>query len=50
MVIWNEKASGSGGKGMRPAEEKVLKDPVHDYIHVRDPLVWRLINTRVFQR
>ncbi|MBX6394771.1 MAG: HD domain-containing protein, partial [Alicyclobacillaceae bacterium] len=31
-------------------EEKVLKDPVHDYIHVRDPLVWRLINTRVFQR
>ncbi|MDI3329010.1 MAG: HD domain-containing protein [Alicyclobacillaceae bacterium] len=32
------------------AEEKVLKDPVHNYIHVRDPLIWRLINTRVFQR
>ncbi|MDI3256430.1 MAG: HD domain-containing protein [Kyrpidia sp.] len=35
---------------MGRAEEKVLKDPVHNYIRVRDPLIWRLINTRVFQR
>ncbi|MBE3552283.1 MAG: HD domain-containing protein [Kyrpidia tusciae] len=35
---------------MEQAKEKVLKDPVHNYIRVRDPLIWRLINTRVFQR
>lgn len=31
-------------------EEKVFKDPVHRYIHVRDPLIWELIGTREFQR
>ncbi|MDM5340858.1 HD domain-containing protein [Fictibacillus enclensis] len=31
-------------------EEKVFKDPVHRYIHVRDELIWRLIGTREFQR
>nr|WP_054671844.1 HD domain-containing protein [Calditerricola satsumensis] len=31
-------------------EEKVFKDPVHDYIHVRKQFVWDLINTRAFQR
>lgn len=31
-------------------EEKVLKDSVHDYIYVKDPLIWSLINTRAFQR
>ncbi|GIM44816.1 HD domain-containing protein [Collibacillus ludicampi] len=31
-------------------EEKVFKDPVHDYIYVKDPFVWSLINTRAFQR
>ncbi|HHY65977.1 MAG TPA: hypothetical protein GX517_02035, partial [Alicyclobacillus sp.] len=35
---------------MEQAKEKVLKDPVHNYIRVRDPFIWRLINTRVFQR
>lgn len=31
-------------------EEKVFKDPVHNYIHVQDLIIWRLINTREFQR
>ncbi|WP_281864612.1 HD domain-containing protein [Planomicrobium okeanokoites] len=32
------------------AEEKVFKDPVHRYIHVRDQVIWDLINAREFQR
>ncbi|MFV8826278.1 HD domain-containing protein [Alkalihalobacterium sp. APHAB7] len=32
------------------SEEKVFKDPVHRYIHVRDTLIWELIGTREFQR
>lgn len=31
-------------------EEKVFKDPVHQYIYVQDELIWALINTREFQR
>ena len=31
-------------------EEKVFKDPVHRYIHVRDRLIWDLIGTPEFQR
>ncbi|AIQ66236.1 HD domain-containing protein [Paenibacillus graminis] len=31
-------------------EEKVFKDPVHNYIHVQDTMIWRLINTMEFQR
>ncbi|QKS72821.1 HD domain-containing protein [Paenalkalicoccus suaedae] len=31
-------------------EEKVFKDPVHRYIHVRDELIWELVGTREFQR
>lgn len=31
-------------------EEKVFKDPVHNYIHVQDELIWSLINTKEFQR
>lgn len=34
----------------RLEEEKVFKDPVHRYIHVRDQLIWELINTSEFQR
>ncbi|MFB4161572.1 HD domain-containing protein [Geomicrobium sp. JSM 1781026] len=34
----------------RLKEEKVFKDPVHRYIHVRDQLVWDLIGTKEFQR
>lgn len=32
------------------AEEKVFKDPVHRYIHVRDRVIWDLIGTKEFQR
>lgn len=31
-------------------EEKVFKDPVHRYIHVRDQVIWDLVKTREFQR
>lgn len=31
-------------------EEKVFKDPVHRYIHVRDQVIWDLIATKEFQR
>ncbi|WP_096203002.1 HD domain-containing protein [Bacillus sp. FJAT-45350] len=31
-------------------EEKVFKDPVHRYVHVRDELIWELIGTKEFQR
>lgn len=32
------------------SEEKVFKDPVHRYVHVRDKVIWDLIGTREFQR
>ncbi|RPF54063.1 HD domain-containing protein [Aquisalibacillus elongatus] len=32
------------------SEEKVFKDPVHRYIHVRDRVIWDLIGTPEFQR
>ncbi|MFD0674861.1 HD domain-containing protein [Cohnella sp. GCM10027633] len=31
-------------------EEKVFKDPVHSAIYVQDMTIWKLINTREFQR
>ncbi|MGZ9587076.1 HD domain-containing protein [Paenibacillus marinisediminis] len=31
-------------------EEKVFKDPVHNYVHVQDRTIWELINTKEFQR
>ncbi|MNO20632.1 Deoxyguanosinetriphosphate triphosphohydrolase-like protein [compost metagenome] len=31
-------------------EEKVFKDPVHNYVHVQDEVIWSLINTPEFQR
>ncbi|MET3575739.1 HD domain-containing protein [Bhargavaea ullalensis] len=31
-------------------EEKVFKDPVHRYVHVRDRVIWDLIATKEFQR
>ncbi|MBG9795563.1 hypothetical protein ABD76_25130 [Paenibacillus dendritiformis] len=31
-------------------EEKVFKDPVHNYVHVQDRTIWDLINTSEFQR
>lgn len=32
------------------SEEKVFKDPVHRYVHVRDQVIWDLVGTREFQR
>jgi len=31
-------------------EEKVFKDPIHQYIYVQDRLIWDLINAKEFQR
>ncbi len=31
-------------------EEKVFKDPVHRYVHVRDRVIWDLVGTKEFQR
>lgn len=31
-------------------EEKVFKDPVHRYIHVRDQVIWDVIGAKEFQR
>ena len=31
-------------------EEKVFKDPIHKYVHVKDQLIWDLIKTKEFQR
>jgi uncharacterized protein len=43
------------GKGMgygteKLMEEKVFKDPVHRYVHVRDRVIWDLVGTKEFQR
>ncbi|MFT9487578.1 MULTISPECIES: HD domain-containing protein [Tepidibacillus] len=35
---------------LRMDEEKVFKDPVHQYIYVQDRLIWNLIDTKEFQR
>ncbi|HIW33242.1 MAG TPA: HD domain-containing protein [Candidatus Paenibacillus intestinavium] len=32
------------------SEEKVFKDPIHNYVYVQDKLIWNLINTSEFQR
>lgn len=34
----------------RLLEEKVFKDPVHNYIYVQDETIWELINSAEFQR
>lgn len=35
---------------MMLSEEKVFKDPVHQYIYVQEKLIWQLIDTKEFQR
>lgn len=35
---------------LKLSEEKVFKDPVHSYNHVRDKIIWDLIGTKEFQR
>lgn len=39
-----------GYKNEKLAEEKVFKDPVHRYVHVRDRVIWDIIGSREFQR
>ena len=34
----------------KTSETKVLRDPIHGYIHVDDQVIWDCINTREFQR
>ena len=34
----------------KTSETKVLRDPIHGYIHVNDQVIWDCINTREFQR
>src|SRR5699024_4079810 len=43
---WNDVAY----KDEQLHEEKVFKDPVHRYVHVRDRVIWDLIATPEFQR
>lgn len=31
-------------------EPRVLRDPIHGYIHIRSPLIWQLLDTPEFQR
>jgi hypothetical protein len=39
-----------GYKNEQLSEEKVFKDPVHRYVHVRDRVIWDLIAAPEFQR
>ncbi|RXJ02743.1 HD domain-containing protein [Anaerobacillus alkaliphilus] len=50
MEDWFERGVGVSNILGKLEEEKVFKDPVHRYIHVRDQLIWELIGTREFQR
>jgi HD superfamily phosphohydrolase len=42
--------SGTLYRNKQLPEEKVFKDPVHRYVHVRDQVIWDLIKTKEFQR
>lgn len=35
---------------MNLPETKVLRDPVHGYIHIQDEVIWKLLDSREFQR
>ena len=32
------------------AEKRVIRDPIHGYIHIEDKVIWDLINSKEFQR
>jgi len=34
----------------KTSESKVLRDPIHEYIHIDDQLIWELLGTREVQR
>ena len=43
----------TGGKVMelkRLDETKVLKDPVHSYIHIHYEVIWNCLDSKEFQR
>jgi HD superfamily phosphohydrolase len=48
--VWNRKGVSQVQQPKLLSEEKVFKDPVHRYVHVRDELIWDLINSPEFQR
>ena len=35
---------------MKMMEKRVIRDPIHGYIHISEQLIWDLMNTREFQR
>jgi HD superfamily phosphohydrolase len=35
---------------VKTSETKVLRDPIHEYIHIEDQLIWDLVGTREVQR
>lgn len=45
MLSFEEKV-----KAQELIREKVFRDPVHDYVHIRDRIILDLIDTREFQR
>ncbi len=32
------------------AEKRVIRDPIHGYVHIEDKVIWDLLNTKEFQR
>ena len=36
--------------GRKMKKEKVFRDPIHNYIYVKDETIWQLVNTAAFQR
>lgn len=55
MIVKKDLQTGQEGVKMgyseqKLKEEKVFKDPVHRYVHVRDQVIWDLIGTKEFQR
>ena len=34
----------------KTSETKVLRDPVHGYIHIEDEMIWELLDSAWFQR
>jgi uncharacterized protein len=45
-----KKGKPMGYSAEKLSEEKVFKDPVHRYVHVRDSVIWDLVGTKEFQR
>jgi uncharacterized protein len=48
--IEEEGETPMGYSAEKLSEEKVFKDPVHRYVHVRDSVIWDLVGTKEFQR